>query len=56
VTSNNACETSEQLIVLVNGDDRSELVISIVACCHSVKLCTLATRAFRPQHRHNALR
>jgi len=24
-------------------------VISIVACCHSVKLCTLAARAFRSQ-------
>jgi len=28
----------------------SYLVISIVACCHSMKLCALAARAFRSQH------
>ena len=28
-------------------------VISIVACCHSVKLCALAARAVRPQHHEN---
>jgi len=33
ITSNNACETSEQLIVLTNGDDKSDLVISIVQSC-----------------------
>jgi len=33
VTSNNACEASEHLIVLTNGDEKSDLVISIVACC-----------------------
>jgi len=27
-------------------------VISIVACCHTVKLCTLAARAFRSQQTH----
>jgi len=27
-------------------------MISIVACCHSVKLCALATRAFRSQQCH----
>ena len=31
----------------------SRPVISIVACCHSVKLCALAARAFRPQHHEN---
>ena len=31
----------------------SPLVISIVACCHSVKLCALAARAFRPQQHEN---
>jgi len=25
-------------------------VISIAACCHAVKFCTLAARAFRTQH------
>jgi len=36
IASNNACETSasEQLIALTNGDDKSDLVISIIACCH----------------------
>jgi len=29
-----ACEASEQLIVLTNGDDKSDLMISIAACCH----------------------
>jgi len=56
VTSNNACEASEQLIVLTNGDNKSDLLISIDACCHSVKLCTLAAQAFRPQQWHNAFR
>jgi len=49
VTSNNVCEASEHLIALANGGDNSDLVISVVACCHSAKLCTLATQAFRPQ-------
>ena len=46
MASNNACEASKQLKVgvLANGGDKSELVISIVACCHSVKLCSLAAR------------
>jgi len=35
-----ASEASEQLIALTNGDDKSDLVISIVACCHRVNLCT----------------
>jgi len=56
VTSDNACEASEQLIVLANGEEKSELVISIVACCHSVKLCALAAQAFRLQQWHNAFR
>jgi len=56
VTRNDACEASEQLIVLTNGDDKSYLVISIIACCHSVKLCALAVQAFRPQRWHNAFR
>ena len=30
----------------------SRWVISIVACCHSVKLCALAARAFPSQHMH----
>jgi len=30
----NACEASEQLIVLTNDDDKSDLVISVVACFH----------------------
>ena len=34
VTYNNACEASEQLTVLTNGDKKSDLVITIVACCH----------------------
>jgi len=42
------------LIVLANGDEKSELVISIVACCHSVKICALTTWAFRPQQWHKA--
>jgi len=54
VTFNDAFEASEQLIVLTNGDDKSDLVISIIACCHSVKLCALAAQAFRPQQWHNA--
>ena len=49
-----ACEASEQLILLSNGDEKSDLVISIVACCHSVKLCTLAAQAFQLQQWHNA--
>jgi len=56
VTSNNACEASEPLIVLTNGDDKSDLVISIVACCHRVKLCALAAQAFQLQQWHNAFR
>jgi len=56
VTSNNACEASEQLIVLTNGDGKSDLVTSIAACCHSVKLCALAAQAFWPQQWHNAFR
>jgi len=44
-----ACEASKQLIVLANGDNES-LVISIVVCCHSVKLCILATWT---QHKHS---
>jgi len=28
----NVCKASEQLIVLTNGDDKSDLVISVVAC------------------------
>jgi len=55
VTSNNACEASEHFIVLANGD-KSELVISIDACCHSVKLCAVVAQAFRPQQWHNAFR
>jgi len=43
VTSNDACEASEQLIALTSGNDKSDLVISIIACCHSVKLCALTT-------------
>jgi len=35
VTSNNACEANEQLIILTNGDDKSDLMISIVACRHT---------------------
>ena len=54
--SNNACEAGEQLVVLTNGDDKSDLVISIVACCHSVKVCALAAQAFRQQQWHNAFR
>ena len=45
----NVCEASEQLIVLTNGDDKSDLVISVVACWHRVKLCAHAAQAFRPQ-------
>jgi len=56
LTSTNACEVREQLIVLANGDGKSDLVISIVACCHRVKLCTLAAQAFRPQQWHNTFR
>jgi len=56
VTSNNACEASEHVIVFANGDDKCELVISIDACCHSVKLCALVARAFRPQQWHNTFR
>jgi len=56
VSSNNARETSENFIVLANGDDKSELVISIDPCCHSVKLCTLVAWAFQPQQRHNSFR
>jgi len=54
VTSNNACEASEQLIVRANGDSKSEFVLSIVASCHSVKLCTLTAWAFHMQQWHNA--
>jgi len=54
VTCNDACEASEQLIAFTNGYDKSDLVISIVACCHSVKLCAFAAQAFRPQQWHNA--
>jgi len=56
VISNNACEASEQLMVLTNGDDKSDLVISFVACCHSVKLCAFAAQAFWLQQGHNAFR
>ena len=56
MTSDDACEASEQLIVLTNIDDKSDLVISSVACCHSVKLCALAAQAFRPQQWHNVFR
>jgi len=51
VTSNNACEPGEQLIVLANGvDESSRRVISIVACCSGAKLCAHAARDFRSQH------
>jgi len=56
VTFNNACEASEQLIILANGDGKSELVISNVACCYSVKLCVLAAQAFLLQQWYNAFR
>jgi len=56
VTYNNACEASEQLIVLTNGDDKSDLVICIAACCHRVKLCALAAQAFQLQQWNNAFR
>jgi len=56
VTSDNACEASEQLIVLTNDDDKSDLVICIVACCHRVKLSALAAQAFQPQQWHNAFK
>jgi len=56
VTSDNACEANEQLIVLTNGDNKSDLMISIVACCHRVKLCTLSAQAFQTQQWHNAFR
>jgi len=52
----NVCEASQQFIVLTHGDDRSDLVISVVACWHRVKLCTLAAQAFRPQQWYNAFR
>jgi len=52
----NAGEASEQLMILTNGDDKSDLVISIVACCYSVKLCTFAAQAFRLQQGHNVFR
>ena len=51
-TTNGMCEKNnnihmrrEQAII-----EWSWRVNSIVACCHSVKLCALATRAFRSQH------
>jgi len=48
VTSNNACEPDEQLIVVANGDDESDLVRwTLVACCHKAKLCAHAARVFR---------
>ena len=52
VTSVNACEPGEQLIVLANGDDIewSRRVIAIVACCHRAKLCAHAARDFQSQH------
>ena len=56
VTCNNACEASEQLILLSNGDDKSELMISIVACCHGMKLCALVAQAFQLQQWHNTSR
>jgi len=33
----------------------SRRVNSIIACCHSMKRCALAARAFRSQQRHSAL-
>jgi len=52
----NVYEASEQLILLTNGDDKSDLVIYVVACSHRVKLCALAAQAFRPQQWYNAFR
>jgi len=40
------CTWREQAII-----EWSRRVISIVACCHNVKLCALSARAFRPQQR-----
>jgi len=76
VPFDDACEPGEQLIVLANGDDKSDRgvealpiltceplnvttsvrgewswhVNSVVACCHSAKLCAHAARDFRSQH------
>ena len=46
VTSNNACEPGEQLIVLANGDDESDLYCCLLPQC---KLCAYAARDFRLQ-------
>ena len=44
------CVCQEQAIT-----DRSHQVISIIACCHSVKLCMLSTWAFRSYCNYNEL-
>jgi len=41
-------KSSTQISVVRTSNNR---VISIVACCRSVKLCTHAARAFQPQHK-----
>jgi len=52
----NVCEASEQFIVLTYGDDKSDRVISVVACWHRVKLCALAAQDYRLQQWYNAFR
>ena len=37
VTSNNACETSQQLIVLINGDDNSVLYCCLLPQCEALR-------------------
>jgi len=39
VTSNDACEASEQLIVLANGDDKSDLYCCLLPQCETLRTC-----------------
>ena len=53
VTCNNACEPGEQLTVLANGDDESDLVgWSLLLLPSTVRSCAHAARDFRSQHYH----
>jgi len=48
VTSNNACEHGEQLIVLANSDDESDLYCCLLPRCEALRTCSsgfpIATR------------
>ena len=48
-TTNGMCAKNNTHIYVARTSNNRVIMISTVACCHSVKLCALAARAFRSQ-------